>query len=61
MSETGRKDEEMFKAGSRVTWYSDSNYWGTVTDVRGAILLVRWDSGLEGSVEMHDVRLRGAR
>jgi hypothetical protein len=54
--------DNTIRPGSRVTWFADSDYWGTVVDILPAgadyDLAVRWDNGLGGSYLRHQVRFR---
>jgi hypothetical protein len=49
------------QAGTRVTWITDDDYWGSVVSVDGSGLIVRWDgSDRDAGVHRNEVRARGA-
>jgi hypothetical protein len=48
----------MIEVGSRVTWFADEDYWGTVTAREGDQVTVDWDQGPVETIELAKVRWR---
>jgi hypothetical protein len=47
--------------GTRVSWFADDDFWGTITSVAddGVLITVEWDDGPAETVEASRVRARG--
>lgn len=48
----------MIQPGTRVSWFADEDYWGTVTARDGDTLTVDWDEGPVQQVRIGQVRFR---